>query len=229
MNNLKKVFEIIGSIKSLVMLLNITIVAMFTMVLIKNDLFYIILQTYVQNNFKDSTYLVKYIENSRIANFYGRKEFDEKIKSLNDNYTDKYWSYNLIENRKIYSELKLKINNKNDFIKMVEFFNDLDNFYFDLINSKYKYNKEAAFYKLKEILEKYRCEIYNIVSKYGLDWSKTIVSPVNGLVYESLYNTQTVNDEMRNGMNKIFIINGYGQYFLQILMPDKCSEIRISN
>lgn len=226
MERIKKIFNFIASIKASIILLNIIIIIFISQIVIKSDLFYIILQTYVENNFKESKYLTKYIENLRMENFYGKSEFDEKMQNINSISTDKYWSYTPIKNRDVYSEFKEKITNKNDLRNAINLFKDLDNFYFDLINGKYTYDKENAFYKLKEILEKHKCKVHTLETKYKINWHKTIVSSVNGLVYETLYYTQTVNDKMLDGRNRLEVIMRYGDYFLQILMPDKCVDIK---
>lgn len=223
---IKKFFHFVSSIKATIVLLNIVFFILIFQVIIKSDLFYIVLQTYVQNNFKESKYLTQYIEDLRIANFYGKDKFNEIMSKETVTESDRFWSYNPIKNRDVYSEFE-KIKDKNDLEKVINLFIDLDNFYFDLINWKYKYDRENAFYKLKHILEKYRCQIHIIVEKHKIDWHITIVPSIKGLVYETLYYTQTINDKMLVGKNRLEVINNHGNFFLQILVADKCIKQKL--
>ena len=71
MKFIKKIFNFIGTIKAILILFNMMIIVFILLMVIKSDLFYVIAQTLVENNFKESKQLVKYIENARIENFYG--------------------------------------------------------------------------------------------------------------------------------------------------------------
>lgn len=222
MKYIKKIFNFIGSIKAMLILFNMMIIIFISLMVIKSDLFYVISQTFVENNFKESKQLVKYIENARIENFYGdRPKYDKNMNNIND-----FWSYTPIKNRAVYFEFKEKITNEDDLKKVMDLFNDLDNFYFDLLNYKYKFDKEGAFYELKKLLENHKCKIYQLEKKYKIDWHKTIVSSVNGLVYETLFYTQIVNGKESENENRLDVIMRKGSYFSQILMPDKCIDLK---
>jgi len=234
-NFIKNIFNILSSVKLLLISINMLILFGLVVGLLNYDIFYVSLESYIEEKLPKSAKLIKYIEQARLDNFYNNSDAMMRIERDQEKFEKKgsYWTYNLSSNRDIYKILNDANMSKEDLLYMRSFYGDLNDFYFDLINYKYKFDRQRAFYDLKDILNKHACKPVEIHNKYSkkLDWHKTIVNPIYGLVFETLFFTQSINDEFLEKLKKesqlnekLVVVSAYGTYFLTQLFEESCKQ-----